>query len=137
MTAAACISTPNKKFFFFSIMVLLIVTISTALTGCKARAAIIQPTSTIKTATLNTVEINPLKTISPSTESIDDQRTALMPHAQESISELFNAPKYNIKLVIDQDANTYTGNMQLKYTNAEEIALSELYFRLLPNDGGA
>lgn len=137
MTASACISAPKRKVIFFSIMNLLIVIIGTALTGCQPRLATIQQTSTIKADTLNTVEINPLETISPPAKAIDDQRTALMPHAQESISELFNAPKYNIKLIIDKDASPYTGNMRLKYTNIEEIALDELYFRLLPNDGGA
>jgi aminopeptidase N len=47
-----------------------------------------------------------------------------------------DAPQYDVAMTIDLDAARVTGSEVITYTNAEQISLSSLYLRLLPNTRG-
>jgi hypothetical protein len=49
---------------------------------------------------------------------------------------LLNAPLYAIELTVDPAAAQVTGHQAVRYTNAEETALDDLYLRLFPNTPG-
>ncbi len=65
------------------------------------------------------------------------QLSPLTPAAQERLPALLGAPRYTIQLEVDYAGHAYTAHSQVAYTNAEEVALDRLYFRLLPNGKGS
>jgi aminopeptidase N len=56
--------------------------------------------------------------------------------AGASARALEGAPRYALDLTLDFEARAFQGAARVDYTNAEEVALERLYFRLLPNGGG-
>ena len=62
---------------------------------------------------------------------------ALLPGVLPDAPDLSHAPRYSLDLIIDPDLRSFEGGLQLIYTNNEGLALDHLFFRLLPNAGGA
>lgn len=60
----------------------------------------------------------------------------LITHAQGVLEELPQASVYHISLIIPPEINPVTASLAVRYTNAEEISLQEIYFRLFPNVNG-
>jgi len=57
----------------------------------------------------------------------------LQPFAQPEAASLTSAPVYTITVSVDYPNHTFQGHETVKYTNAEEVSLDRLYFRLFPN----
>jgi len=57
----------------------------------------------------------------------------LQPFAQAEAASLTSAPVYTITVSIDYTNHTFQGHEAVKYTNAEDVSLDQLYFRLFPN----
>lgn len=53
----------------------------------------------------------------------------------EPIKNLSNAPRYDIYLTINPTTKTFEGTSRVNLTNTEDVALDQIYFRLLPNGG--
>jgi len=62
-----------------------------------------------------------------------DQFAALQPEMRDSLPDLSGAPNYMINLQIGEDLSNYTGLARIIYTNAEDVNLDRIYFRLLAN----
>jgi hypothetical protein len=60
-------------------------------------------------------------------------RSGLAPGAQAVLSELEGATVYHIDLQIADDRAHVAGEQTVYYTNREDVALEEVYFRLFPN----
>lgn len=94
--------------------------ISTAVSGAPAES----------TATL------PALTETPAT-ALDGPTVPLLPTAEASLPDLTFAPRYTITATVDYDRQAFQGQQRVDYTNAEDVALDRLYFRLFPNGGGS
>jgi hypothetical protein len=46
---------------------------------------------------------------------------------------LSEAPRYDISLDVDYERHAIKGRSQVEYTNAEDVPLEQVYFRLIPN----
>ena len=57
----------------------------------------------------------------------------LIPSEQDVLTELPDATVYHIDINIADDLLSLDGRQELRYTNAEEESLDDLYFRLFPN----
>lgn len=57
----------------------------------------------------------------------------LVPSEQPVLEELPNASVYHLEFKIAEDLYHLTGSEDVRYTNSEEVALSEVRFRLFPN----
>lgn len=67
-----------------------------------------------------------------------DFAPGLVTQAREVLGELPLATVYHIDLSIDETLTNLVGRQELRYSNAEDVALEEVYFRLYPNlMGGA
>ncbi|MEN8172209.1 MAG: M1 family metallopeptidase [Chloroflexota bacterium] len=55
---------------------------------------------------------------------------------RENLDTFTGASVYHIDFEISPDVSTLTGHEQVRYTNQENIALNEVYFRLFPNIAG-
>jgi aminopeptidase N len=55
---------------------------------------------------------------------------------QGVLDELPGATEYHIDLLIPQDIATLEGYQEVRYTNCEDVALQEVYFRLFANANG-
>jgi hypothetical protein len=60
-------------------------------------------------------------------------KMGLVPSAQPVLDELPNASVYHLEFNIAEDIYHITGSEDVRYTNAEEVALSEVRLRLFPN----
>jgi hypothetical protein len=70
-------------------------------------------------------------TISPTDRSI--YKDGLAPEYQDVLNELPYASMYDIKFNIADDMSYIRGSETVSYTNAEEVELNEVKFRLFPN----
>jgi hypothetical protein len=79
------------------------------------------------------------KTSTPisSEEQSQDYSQILLPGVQTDSAFLRVAPRYAISLTVNFDAHQIEGHEIIDYTNAESIALDQLYLRLLPNGHGS
>src|SRR5215213_325644 len=83
---------------------------------------------------------SPTVTVTPETDLFDtpwDDRSlfksGLVPSAQPVLDELPNASVYHLEFTIAEDIYHVIGTEDVRYTNAEEVALSEVRLRLFPN----
>src|SRR5215207_2086031 len=60
-------------------------------------------------------------------------KSGLVPAAQNVLDELPNASMYHLEFNIAEDIYHITGSEEVRYTNAEEVALEEVRLRLFPN----
>lgn len=65
-----------------------------------------------------------------------DQAQAVLPQAAAHLPELSGLPEYRLRARIDPPQRSFTGAVQITYTNLETTALDRLYLRLYPNGGG-
>jgi hypothetical protein len=63
-------------------------------------------------------------------------RDGLIGEAQETLDRLPGASVYHIDLQIPHDFLILEGHEQVRYTNREDVPLSEIYFRLFSNTAG-
>lgn len=77
------------------------------------------------------IPFTPPPTIAPSDRSI--YKDGLIPEYQNVLNELPYASMYDIKFNISNDMYHITGSETVIYTNAEDIDLKEVKFRLFPN----
>lgn len=63
-------------------------------------------------------------------------RTGLIKSEQETLTRFPHASVYHIELRIAEDMTQVMGQQQVRYTNAERVALGEVYFRIFPNATG-
>jgi len=83
----------------------------------------------------------PTATATPPSDSLFDTpwedrspfEAGLVPSAQPVLQEMPDASVYHLEFNIEDDIFHITGTEQVRYTNAEEIALQEVQFRLFPN----
>jgi hypothetical protein len=84
--------------------------------------------------------VTPERVVSrPSDDDWDDRsifREGLVEAEQGVLDRLPGATVYRIDLRISDDCLTLWGHQQAHYTNREDKALDEIYFRLFPNLGG-
>lgn len=62
-----------------------------------------------------------------------DPALALLPAARQDLGALGKLTRYILALQIDPSLRSFDGRARIEYINREDTALSELYFRLLPN----
>jgi hypothetical protein len=75
----------------------------------------------------------------PAEVSWDDRsvfKAGLIAAEQGVLDELPGASEYHIDLLIPEDLETLEGREEVRYTNREEVALPEVYFRLFANANG-
>ena len=72
----------------------------------------------------------------PTVTSVPLPTDPLRPEFAADLDALPDAPRYEIELAVDPAAAQVTGHQQVRYTNAEEVALDNLYLRLFPNTPG-
>ncbi len=60
-------------------------------------------------------------------------RSGLIQSEQGTLDLLPGASEYRIRLTIDESLTRVSGQQQVRYTNREDAALSEIYLRLFPN----
>lgn len=65
------------------------------------------------------------------TESAHDQAIALLPGAQIPLTAFARIPHYSLTVQISN--NTYQGHARILYTNNTNVALAQVFLRLLPN----
>jgi hypothetical protein len=119
-----------------SIMALVFLALILAALGCKTVAPVAPPAPTqastrpAEGSSQGETEVRsqPLELPSPG-----DPAHALLPAASQDISMLENPSRYTIALNIDPSLQSFQGRLRVKYTNQEDVALNEVYFRLLPN----
>ncbi len=122
-----------KTLFFFILGVMLVI----ALGGCTSTP---KNTSNPSAMTQTSKPVLPANTTMPSGGStpvagFEDQSPALLPAAQAELALLPDLTRYDIDLVIDSAAQTFSGQARVDVTNTEGQPLESLYFRLLPNGG--
>ena len=61
---------------------------------------------------------------------------AMLPEFAADVDSMSSAPRYFITLTVDPDALLAMGREQVRYTNTDAAALSEIYFRLFPSAPG-
>jgi len=86
----------------------------------------------VETQGADSTALTPVHTVNP-----PDHSPALLPEALSEAPDLTHAPHYTLNLIIADDLQSFDGSSHLLYTNNEDTALDHLYFRLLPNAGGA
>jgi hypothetical protein len=83
----------------------------------------------------------PGRSLSPFAVDWDDRGLfagGLIESQQGLLDQLQGASIYHMDLVVADDMFEITGTLEVRYTNQEEVPLSEVYFRLYPNlFGGA
>ncbi|MBI3161521.1 MAG: M1 family metallopeptidase, partial [Chloroflexi bacterium] len=121
-----------KKFYLLSSLTLLF------LTSCLFVSKLIDstpepipPTASRTPAIPPTFSIPLPPTISPADRSI--YADGLAPEYQDILSELPYASVYDIRFSIAEDLTNIIGSETVIYTNAEDVELSEVKFRLFPN----
>ncbi len=57
----------------------------------------------------------------------------LIPSEQEALKELPGASVYHIDFTLDDAMTGVSGQLEVRYTNTEDVALDEIIFRLFPN----
>ncbi|HQX02340.1 MAG TPA: hypothetical protein PLQ94_09535, partial [Anaerolineales bacterium] len=77
------------------------------------------------------IPFTPPPTLAPSDRSI--YKDGLIPEYQNVLNELPYASMYDIKFNISNDMYHITGSETVIYTNAENVELKEVKFRLFPN----
>jgi hypothetical protein len=78
----------------------------------------------------------PGRSLSPFVVEWDDRMLfagGLIESQQELLNQLQGASIYHMDLVIADDMLEITGSLEVRYTNQEDVSLSEVYFRLYPN----
>lgn len=60
----------------------------------------------------------------------------LVEHYRDDLANFTDASRYSIDLVIGEIPSNVSGSLEVLYTNAESVALEEIYFRMFPNVGG-
>lgn len=61
-------------------------------------------------------------------------KTGLVNSQQAIVDVLLpTAPLYHLQLMVSDDLETITGDMQIRYTNQEDVAVEAVYFHLFPN----
>ncbi len=60
----------------------------------------------------------------------------LIQEARGKIAELSEASVYHVDIQISDDLLKLEGNLAVRYTNQEDVALGEVYFQLFPNAAG-
>ncbi len=63
-------------------------------------------------------------------------RPAMRPEFAADVNGFGDAPRYSITLTVNPDALQAVGREQVRYTNTDSAALSEIYFRLFPSAPG-
>jgi aminopeptidase N len=69
----------------------------------------------------------------PQTTSSDPQASALLPEFRDDLNDTSSWNRYSITAEIEPGKQILAGNLQLRYTNRDSVALDRLYFRLFPN----
>lgn len=64
---------------------------------------------------------------------VQTQAAALLPDFRSDLDKAGEWNRYTIGATIDPSKQTFTGRLQLEYTNRDSTALDRLYFRLFPN----
>lgn len=90
------------------------------------------PPNLVETQGADPTALTPVDTVNP-----PDHSPALLPEALSEAPDLTHAPRYTLDLIIADDLRSFDSSSHLLYTNTEDTALDHLYFRLLPNGGGA
>jgi hypothetical protein len=76
-------------------------------------------------------------TLSPLFGTAWDDRSiyaaGLLPGQQALLDELPDAPVIHMRLSLDEAMRPLRGEQAVRYTNTEDVALTEIYFHLLPN----
>ena len=94
------------------------------------------PTEQAPTGDISAIEF-PSSSEEINWEDRDVFRSGLVPEAQEILQELPQASTYYISLVISQEfPENITGSLIVRFFNAENEPLEEIYFRLFPNFQG-
>lgn len=63
-------------------------------------------------------------------------RKAMRPAYADDVAQFGDATRYAIDVALDLDNASFQGSMRVLYTNAEDTALDQVVFRLLPNTPG-
>ncbi len=80
--------------------------------------------------------LKPPPSPTPATSTPRPLPTAASLDAPPPLDTLSLATRYAISLTVDVAHSQVTGEQQVRYTNTEEVPLSDLYFRLFPNTPG-
>jgi len=94
------------------------------------------PTPTSASRPLASPQAPPASPPVGGTQGGDDQplqEMALIPAAHADLDLLDYPTRYRLDLTLDMDGPRLSGHADVLYTNNEDIALHELYFRLFPN----
>ncbi len=78
----------------------------------------------------------PVPTPSPSPTPVPLPQACLRQRFADDAAACDDAPQYEVAMSIDLDAARVTGSEVITYTNAEQVSLSNIYLRLLPNTRG-
>jgi len=66
----------------------------------------------------------------------DDYSSDLIPSARSVLEEQAQMTRYTVSLFVEEDYQHLHGQESVLYTNREGVPLSEVYFRLFPNNSG-
>lgn len=80
--------------------------------------------------------IEPGRSLSPFVVDWDDRRlfaAGLIESQQGLLDQLEGASIYHMDLAVSDDMLEIAGSLEVRYTNQEDVSLSEVYFRLYPN----
>jgi len=87
---------------------------------------------------------NPKEEISPNTIAEDIEKGSfssfsanLIPSSQQVLEQLTGASVYEIEVELLPEESKIMGKQTVQYTNHEEAALNEIYFRMYPNNSNA
>lgn len=108
----------KKIFIFLSIILLIGLTF-----GCKNNVD-------------GTRSVYPLATQSPTPDILSQFKPNLISDYHTDLFALEDAPSYIIEILVDDALTSYSGKMEVHYTNQEDVNLDEIYFKLVPNASG-
>lgn len=78
----------------------------------------------------------PSPTPMPTPTLVPLPQSCLRQNFADDVASCDMAPSYEIDVTVDLDAARLTGRQEIDYTNQEEVPLTEIYLRLLPNARG-
>jgi hypothetical protein len=74
--------------------------------------------------------------LDPDWADLSPYRQAMRPAYADDVAQFADATRYAIDLALDLDDASFQSTMRVRYTNAEDVPLDQLVFRLLPNTPG-
>ncbi len=112
------------------------VLMSLVLAACGGQPAVPTEEATRSPSPRETAASTPVQSPEASWGDRSVFSAGLIAGEQAVLDELAGATEYHIDLLIPEDLDTLEGREEVRYTNCEDVALQEVYFRLFANANG-